>query len=202
LFDTTVAGRSAKIKGIENMVGLFINTLPIRQQREPGDTITDYLKRTANMLPKWNQYENSSRLQLNEYLEENQTSQPNLFDTLMVIENYPLDKQTLQAGNALAVETFSYSGRTLYDITVIITDIKGLQIEMTYNKELFDKEAAKNMSRYYSALLTEILNNTDKEVSALDIVPEKEKKRIIEAVNKQHEAGHETESSEYIAPRN
>ncbi|MCP4147040.1 MAG: hypothetical protein GY757_04745, partial [bacterium] len=201
LFDTTVAGRTAKIKGIEKIAGLFINTLPIHLPTKPGDSVTDFLKGTATMLRKWSQYENSSRLELNEYLEELQNSRQNLFDTLMVIENYPLDKIAIQASNTLPVKNVCYSGRTLYDLTAIITDFESLKIEITYNKELFDNEAAENMCGYFLRLLREIAGNPGKDVSSLDIVPEEERTRIRKAVNALCEPEN-VGKIEYTAPQN
>ncbi|MCP4146879.1 MAG: AMP-binding protein, partial [bacterium] len=200
LFDTTVSGRTAKLKGIEDMVGLFINTLPILLQTKPGDRITDFLSRTDNMLPKWSQYENSSRLEINEYLEEIYNSQQNHFDTLVVIENYPLDKITIRESGTLSAKNVCHSGRTPYDLTAIITVFEGLKIELTYNKELFDKAAAENMCDYFTRLLREIPVNPEKEVSTLDIVPKEERRRILKAVNTLYETG-KTEKIEYKAPR-
>ncbi|MFC2146223.1 condensation domain-containing protein, partial [Acidobacteriota bacterium] len=50
LFGTTVSGRSAKLEGIEDMVGLFINTLPLRVKQNSAATVTDILSQVNHML--------------------------------------------------------------------------------------------------------------------------------------------------------
>ena len=50
IFGTTVSGRSAPIKGIENMVGLFIKTIPLRVTTESGEKIKDLIHKVNNVL--------------------------------------------------------------------------------------------------------------------------------------------------------
>ncbi|MCP4151195.1 MAG: hypothetical protein GY757_25855, partial [bacterium] len=199
LFDTSVSGRSAKIKGIEDMVGLFINTLPVYMETKPGDTVTGFLERTGKMLQEWNQYENSSRHKINEYMEEIRRTRQNRVDSVMVIENYPLDKIAIKAGRALSVKTFSYSGRTLYDITALITVFEGLKIDLTYNKKLFDKEAAEKMCGYYAQLLEKIADSPENNLEELELVPEEERRRLLTELEQEDGTA---VRQEYTAPRN
>jgi len=134
LFDITVSGRSAKIKGIENMVGLFINTLPFRVQSHPGEKIPGFLSRIYHMLQKWGAFENSSLANINEYLDG--FRQGNLFDSVVVVENYPLDQMLIKEKRPLSVQSFSHSTMTHYDLTVIITSFKDIKINVTYNKSV------------------------------------------------------------------
>ncbi len=88
VFGATVAGRPAQIPGVESMIGLFINTLPVRARLSPGRNLADFLA----ALQEWNtsllphQY-----IGLGEVQQLAKTGTRTLFDTVMVFENYPLD---------------------------------------------------------------------------------------------------------------
>ena len=45
VFGKVVSGRNAPIMGIENMVGLFINTIPVRVTAEKEETVAELIKK-------------------------------------------------------------------------------------------------------------------------------------------------------------
>ena len=131
LFDTTVSGRSAKVKGIEDMVGMFINTLPFRVQTLAHETIGDFLVRLHTASQQREQYENTPLDHINEYLELSRAGTDTLFDSVLILENYPLDKQLMQEKGKLSVDSFSIAGMTQYDLTVIITTFDDIEVNIT-----------------------------------------------------------------------
>jgi len=68
IFGTTVSGRSAKIKSIEDIVGLFINTVPLRVQTFPGEKISNLLYRINRMLQIREEYESTPLHRIKEYM--------------------------------------------------------------------------------------------------------------------------------------
>jgi hypothetical protein len=132
LFDTTVSGRSAKIKGIENTVGLFIDTLPFRVKTHPDEKISSFLSRTHLMMQQWSKFENSKLSNINEYLER--CNRESLFDSVVVMENYPLDRILTRENYALKIKSFSITEKTRYDLTLIITIFEGIRLNFTYAK--------------------------------------------------------------------
>ena len=87
VFGVTVAGRPPEIAGIERMVGLFINTLPLRLRLVPGRPLHRLLAELQ---------ESQSRLMAHQHLGlaeiQGLTGLGELFDTLVVFENYPVDQ--------------------------------------------------------------------------------------------------------------
>ena len=93
VFGVTVAGRPAELAGVEHMVGLFINTLPLRMRLAPAQPLSELLRQTQA---------SQSELMAHGYLGLSEIQQiaglvGELFDTLMVFENYPVDRQALAA---------------------------------------------------------------------------------------------------------
>ena len=93
VFGVTVSGRPAEIAGIESMVGLFINTLPLRLKLAPSMPLSDLLRQTQD---------SQSQLMAHQHVGLAEIQQlaglGELFDTLVVFENYPVDR----AGLAMA----------------------------------------------------------------------------------------------------
>jgi hypothetical protein len=174
VFDTTVSGRNPGcLKGIENMVGIFINTLPLRVNTYPGEKIEDFLTRMNLMLERWGEFSSNSLFVVNEY--RNEGWDRNLFDSVLVIENYPLGRILKQENRKpdapISIESFSISGNANYDLTVIVTPFDDIKVNFTYNKNLFNKDSLEKLTGHFTHVLEEILNHPAKplEKMALEI---------------------------------
>ena len=110
VFGVTVAGRPPEIAGIETMVGLFINTLPVRIQLPPAKPLLTLLKEVQD---------SQSRLTAHQHLGlaeiQRLVGLGELFDTLMVFENYPL-----APGLAEPVGGLRLAGVSGHDATTIL----------------------------------------------------------------------------------
>jgi tyrocidine synthetase-3 len=138
LFDTTTALRPAEIKGIENSAGLFINTLPLRVSTIAGESIRAFLTRIDQMLLRWREFSYIPRHRLNDYLEPYRHNL--LFESVLAIENYPLDIAAIQHNTLLKIKSFSTSEITRYDLTVIIILWEGIQFNFTYDADIFSAD--------------------------------------------------------------
>ncbi|NIM14289.1 MAG: AMP-binding protein, partial [Candidatus Aminicenantes bacterium] len=198
LFDTTVSGRSAKINAIEDIVGLFINTLPLRVQIHPHEKIPDFLSRTYRMLQQWREFESSSLLNINEYLDD--CHRESLFDSVVVIENYPLDRILMAENSTLSVRSFSISGMTRYDLTVLVTLFDEITLNFTYNKELFDEDITAKLAGDFIYIIKNIIENSQKEISGLMLLSGEVKDKLLERYTPNH-VEYEEQAGVYTAPR-
>lgn len=183
LFDTTVSGRSAKVREIENMVGLFINTLPLRMQTNPGEKLSNLVSRMHHMLQKREIFENSSPIGINEHLHDYHNQ--HLFDSVIILENYPLDRILIQENGPLTVNAFYISEITHYDLTVIVTIFGDIKVTVTYNKDRFDRDSMLRLDNHFTAIFREVLENPNKTIDQLEPLPEQEKKRILSSPGNQ-----------------
>ena len=85
-FGTAVSGRPADLVGAESMVGLLINTVPVRATITPATTIADLLDQLQNAYHDTLEHQH---LALNEI--HRATGHDQLFDTVFIYENYPID---------------------------------------------------------------------------------------------------------------
>ncbi len=167
LFDTTTAVRPAEIKGIENSTGLYINTLPLRINTIPGETIHSFLTRIDHMLRQWREFSFTPRHRLDDYLEPFKNTL--LFDPVLAIENYPLDIAAIQHNCRLKIKSFSSIERTYYDLTVIIILWEGLRFNFTYDAELFSAETVSCLGDDLLHLLNQLLDPCREKIE--DITP-------------------------------
>ena len=134
VFGVTVAGRPAEIAGIESMVGLFINTLPLRLRlpaAEPLGALLDRLQQEQAALMA-HQHLGLTAIQ-------GLTGLGELFDTLLVFENYPVDQAGLAASSGrLRLSEVGGRDATHYPLSLAAA-LSGeqLHLRLDYRGELF-----------------------------------------------------------------
>jgi len=189
VFGTTVSGRSAKIKGIEEVVGLFINTIPLRVQTHSNRKIIDVISKVNHILRKREKFENTSLIDIKKYSGVD-SSIETLFNTLVTIENYPLDnwltKNRDHKSLSLSVNSYSMVERSHYDLTARIMLFSGMEINITYNPLLYNDVIIKNLLRHLEIIIDYILKNSDQALSSLEIISPEEKNKILYKFNNTH----------------
>ena len=177
IFGTTVAGRSAKIPGIEDIVGLFTNTLPLRVQTYTNETAGQLLKRVHDTLQIREEYEATSLVKVKQYSEPDNKDE--MFDSIMVVDNYPLDNILLQKSKPITVNSYSMFERSNYDLTVGIALLQDINAKFNYNMKLFDKEIIVRFFHHFMNIFPDIISNPGKRVSQLEILTVKEKRQLV-----------------------
>ncbi|MFF5521715.1 amino acid adenylation domain-containing protein [Streptomyces coeruleorubidus] len=139
VFGATVSGRPAELPGVESMVGLFINTIPTRVRLRPADTLGDLLHQV---------HEGYVRLLDHHYLGladiQRAVGVPDLFDTLLVFENYPVDPEAMgeggDRGERKGLRVTGSSGRdaTHYPVTLVALPGPRPRFRLAYRPGLFD----------------------------------------------------------------
>jgi amino acid adenylation domain-containing protein/non-ribosomal peptide synthase protein (TIGR01720 family) len=122
VFGTTVSGRTSDVPGIESMIGLFANTLPVRVRWRPADALADVLDRTQA-----EQSELSAHHQVGLADLQRLTGAQDLFDTLLVFENYPV--------SALPeVASWDHFGEGHYPLALIVVPGDRLRLLVEYDE--------------------------------------------------------------------
>ena len=113
VFGTAVSGRPVEVAGAETMVGLLINTVPVRATIAPRTTTVDLLDQFHSA---HNHTLDHQHLALNEI--HRVTGYDQLFDTLFVYENYPIDTTALLSAGGLTITEFTGREANHYPLTV------------------------------------------------------------------------------------
>jgi non-ribosomal peptide synthetase component F len=145
VFGCTVSGRPAKIRGIETMVGLFINTVPVPvpcRSRHRLDILTAVQDRHASLQP--HQF-----LGLTEIQQDAGVGQ--LFDTVVVVENFQVPSRTHTG--AINVTRVDGENSTHYPLTVVASPDREFKARFLYRSEVFERSAVEAIgARFIRAL--------------------------------------------------
>ncbi|WP_261576328.1 amino acid adenylation domain-containing protein, partial [Frankia gtarii] len=181
IFGMTVSGRPPEIAGVESMVGLFINTVPVRVRWSPAETAHTLLERLhdAQAAVLDHQY-----LGLNEVQGVTGVPSGRLFDTLMVFETFPLDTAGLldaDRSGGLTAEVGWSRGYTHYPITIMLMpDDDVLRIKVEYRTDLFTSTEARTMLRRVLDVLTTLSSHSDVPLSRVDVLSADERRMLVE----------------------
>ncbi|MGB7383177.1 MAG: amino acid adenylation domain-containing protein, partial [Rhodococcus sp. (in: high G+C Gram-positive bacteria)] len=136
VFGATVSGRPAGLAGVESMVGLFINTLPVRVRYDGHESIESMLLRLQGEQAYLLEHHHVG---LNEI--QRAANLGALFDTLTVFESYPVDQAGLaeQAKNidGMSVADVALEDATLYPLTLIIAADTRVHLQLKYLTDVF-----------------------------------------------------------------
>ncbi|MFJ6730596.1 amino acid adenylation domain-containing protein, partial [Streptomyces sp. NPDC091281] len=151
LFGATVSGRPAELRGAESMVGMLINTLPVRIRVEGTAPVADWLAEVQRTQVEARQYEHVPlpRVQACGDVEGGEE----LFRTLVVFENYPMDDEAA-AAHGLRVRGLSGSEATNYPLNLIAYGGDELAYTLAYDAALYNEDAAARLCDHLEALLT------------------------------------------------
>ncbi len=182
IFGSIVSGRPGDLEGVENCVGLFINTIPVRVKYSTEDTIETFLKRvhTNNLQSTPHHYLNLSDVQSKSHLKME------LITNVVAFENYLVQEQNQQTinkdVNELSVKDINSDEHTNYDFNINIAPTPtSLIVEFKYNSNVFDANLIQNLVEHYTRIINHFTENTAKIVTDLDYLTddEKEENRVV-----------------------
>ena len=160
------------------MVGLFINTLPVRAQVRSEDTLMPWLKRLHAQMVEIRQYEYSPLIEIQGWSEAPRGLR--LFDSILVFENIPLDDFSQEQDGSLEVRCAGFSGgRTNYPLTVTALPGSELSLEIAYDCSRFDDATITRMLGHFQTLLEGIITDPDKRIVDLPLLREAERQQLL-----------------------
>ncbi|HTK08293.1 MAG TPA: amino acid adenylation domain-containing protein [Ktedonobacteraceae bacterium] len=136
LFGATVAGRPTDLSGIETMVGLFINTLPVRVRIEHESSLVSWLAQLQEQQAEVRHYEYTPLVAIQQWSEL--ANKQTLFESLLLFQNYPLDPMSEEAESEISIQGQRSVEYTNYPLTLkgAVTDTFILQL--AYEQNRFD----------------------------------------------------------------
>lgn len=187
VFGTTVSGRSAPVPGIEGMVGLLIETLPLRVQEQDNETVEKRVQRINGVLREREGFRPASLVNLKAFA--GIPAEQDFFDSLVVIENYPLDEDLSKNRDKnalslpLSLDSYRMVEKTDLDLTVGIMLFDTIDIHFLYPAGRFDDEIIQRLSFHFYRIFQAILDDDEVQVNDIELVSREEKKEIVEQFN-------------------
>ncbi|WP_028595418.1 non-ribosomal peptide synthetase [Paenibacillus assamensis] len=186
VFGTVVSGRPPEINGIEDMIGLFINTIPVRF-RFLGQSFADLLQEAKRSALHAMQYDYLS-------LADIQAQSPlkhHLFDHILVFENTPVHEAASSLGEqkrlGFTVTNAEMYEQTSYDFDITVGPGEELFVKFSYNACVYDRELVEQLARHFKQLAEQAIAQPDVPIERLELLSAKEKKLLTNDFNARKE---------------
>ncbi|MFL6980100.1 amino acid adenylation domain-containing protein [Bacillus inaquosorum] len=180
VFGSVISGRPSAIDGIESMVGLFINTIPVRIRSAESMTFSSLAKAVQEDILASEQHGYYPLYEIQNHSPLKQ----GLIDHIFVFENYPvqldqaLSIESENEENALKLGDISMSEQTNYDFNIVIVPGESFYIKFSYNAAVYEREEMLRIQGHLKQALDCILAHPDIAVSDINIVPPEEQQVI------------------------
>ncbi|QFR02145.1 amino acid adenylation domain-containing protein [Streptomyces phaeolivaceus] len=155
VFGATVSGRPPELPGAESMLGLFVNTLPVRVRIDRDETLAALLTRLQHEQQSLHAHQHASLAELTRA-----SGFDALFDTIVAFENYPMD-DGIEAGGLRLVHA-DLVERTHYPVTLSVFPGARLRLRFSYLAGAFDAPAVTRLAD----LLTDLIDSAVTELDA------------------------------------
>ncbi|MFE8600248.1 amino acid adenylation domain-containing protein [Archangium violaceum] len=177
LFGTIVSGRPPELAGVEQMIGLFINSVPVRVRVPDEETILPWLQRLQAQQLERGRYEYTPLLRIQGWSQVPRGTA--LFDSLLVFENYPVDGAVRERGSrfdARDIESFEHNNFPL-DAAVTLGPRLGLHV--TYDTARFDDVTIEQLLGHWAAALEDVIVRPERRLSEVSLLPPEERQRVL-----------------------
>ncbi|MBJ7291271.1 non-ribosomal peptide synthetase, partial [Williamsia sp.] len=164
-FGTAVSGRPVELSGAESMVGLFINTVPVRATLNSTTSTTDLLEQLHEAHNLTLEHEH---LALNEI--HRITGHDRLFDTLFVFENYPIDTDAMFEANGLAITDVTTRERNEFPLTLQAMPGEEIGLRIEFDTNVFDADRIDALIDRFQRVLTTMTSQPGQQLSTLDVI--------------------------------
>ncbi|HLL48939.1 MAG TPA: condensation domain-containing protein, partial [Longimicrobiaceae bacterium] len=165
VFGATVSGRPAELPGVEEMVGLFINTLPVRVGIDSGEPVEAYLGRLQGRQAATREHEHTPLAQVQRWSEVG-AGRP-LFESFLVFQNYPLDDAVAEEVAGLRIRSRHVREQANYPFVVIATPGAALVLDAEYDRGRFEAATAERMLAHLARLLEQVAGGPGRRVGEL-----------------------------------
>ncbi|WP_243717246.1 non-ribosomal peptide synthetase [Actinomadura sp. KC345] len=176
VFGAAVSGRPPELPGVEQMIGLFINTLPIRVRVRPADTVAEALVRLQDEQAALMPHHHLGLADI-----QRLTGTGTLFDTMTVLENYPFDPDAAGADlGGLSLHDVDGHDASHYPLTFAAVPGRGLSLRIDHRTDLFTGDGAQRLMRRFVRILEAVAYRPDLPLGRIDVLDDDERQNVLE----------------------
>ncbi|HEV3003090.1 MAG TPA: alpha/beta fold hydrolase, partial [Pirellulales bacterium] len=150
VFGTTVSGRPAELPGVDSMVGPFINNVPLRVKLTGDLSVLSCLKQVQSALGELTTFQHTPLTDIERWSDLDR--QARLFESLVVLENYPRASAELESLLGLRVIDLDMTATMVYPLSLLVLPDR-LLLDLRFDRRRFTEEEAKALLRELADLL-------------------------------------------------
>jgi len=187
LFGATASGRPTELAGFESMVGLFINTLPVRAEVPDATDLLTWLRRLQAAQAEARQFEYAPLVDVAGW-SEIPRGQP-LFESIVVFESYRIDEAVPQNDARLQVSPLGLADGSNYPLTLIVRPEPRLVLRLLYDPSRLDRPAALRLLGHLGVLLEGFAAAPQGLLASFSLLSEAERQQLLVEWNATETAG-------------
>ena len=151
VFGAVTSGRPPELPGFEQMIGLFINSHPVRLRASGSLPFATWLKNLQAQQATQRRYEHTPLIDIQRWSDVPR-GQP-LFESVLGFENFPLPALGQGEGASLEVHRLPVVERTNYPLTLSVYVSHELQLDFYYDRRRFDRISVVRLLKHFRGLL-------------------------------------------------
>ncbi|MCF4994541.1 amino acid adenylation domain-containing protein [Pseudomonas syringae] len=167
-FGATVAGRPTELKGVEQQIGLFINTLPVIATPRSEHSVGQWLQSVQAQNVTLREHEHTPLFDIQRWA--GQTGEA-LFDNILVFENYPVS-QALEEGapQDLRFGEIGNHEQTNYPLTLLVHLGSELSMHFSYQCDSFTANSVAQLGVQVQRLLSQMVESGERALGELSLI--------------------------------
>jgi amino acid adenylation domain-containing protein/non-ribosomal peptide synthase protein (TIGR01720 family) len=177
LFGSVVSGRPPDLPGAETMVGLFINTLPLRVRVPLDAPLLPWLVQLQELQFELLRHQHAPLAEISA-LTEIPSGQP-LFETILVCENYPLSGELFERMESLEMSELRAWDKTNYPLTLAVSPGPHPILQIVYDRRRYSALAIEKLLGHLANLLCALPRNAECTLGELSLLDEAERRALV-----------------------
>ena len=191
VFGATLAGRPAGLAGASQLLGLFINTLPVIAEPHAGKRLGDWLRELQQQGMSAQEHAHTPLVEIQRWAG---ASTQGLFDTVVVFENYPVDTALKDASpGGLTIDNVRACDETSYPLTLGVMPGDTLKLDYRFAQEAFSDRDIAGIAHQTGGLLNAFAGAADRLLANFDLLDGAERQALLKL-------GHADASAENVRP--
>ncbi|WP_327299444.1 non-ribosomal peptide synthetase [Streptomyces sp. NBC_01197] len=181
VFGATVSGRPPELPGVEDMVGLLMNTVPVRVRLDLAEPLDALLARIQDEQTALGEHHHLGLAEIQRLVGLGE-----LFDTAIGFENAPLDRDSVRSaarGLHIGVDDSAAPGATHYPLSLVATPGRRLRLELNYQADAFTRAETEAVLGRLQKVLEAFVAAPTTPVGRIDLLATQERERIVEEWN-------------------
>ncbi|MEO6228747.1 MAG: amino acid adenylation domain-containing protein, partial [Ferruginibacter sp.] len=179
VYGVIVSGRPDDLPNVEQRIGMFINALPLFSNLKEEQTIAAWFQDIQRDQVASRQYQYSTLSEIQEWA----GLKGDMFDSLLVFENYPVSKILASKEWNLKVENAHVQEQTNYPLCLIINGSEQIIIDFNYNKQLLNENHVGEIRNHFEHVLLQLIEKGEGRVSDIELLTKPEKELLTNGFN-------------------
>ncbi|MFI6414764.1 amino acid adenylation domain-containing protein [Streptomyces sp. NPDC050585] len=180
VFGVTVSGRPP-LPRAESMIGMFINTVPVRARIDHDLPAEEWIAGYAASRHPVLEHQHTPLTDVQRWAGVERGGQ--LFDTVVVFENYPDASEAVLAGGALRTTDVHYETRTNYRATLVVRAAGELRVQLVVDADAFDEAEADALVRHVTTVLARLADHPGAPLRDVIAVPDDTRALLLDRWN-------------------